>query len=240
MKTMPATIKLKRPLNIFILSLALMLIQACGGKKQGSPTPALTKATLSFPAQNSLCNSGSVISDTQAALVLTWSAAANADSYDVIVKNLLTGTSTTQSSATNQLSVTLLRNTPYSWYVVSKSTRYSGTSQSDTWKFYMSGPGSISYSPFPATLVSPAFAKTVTGATKINLVWTGNDVDNDLANYDVYFGTAPSPPLLRSNITDLFLNNVAISAGTTYYWRVLTRDTKGNVSYSDIYQFKVN
>ena len=46
--------------------------------------------------------------------------------------------------------------------------------------------------------------------------------------------------LLKSNVVDMFTNNVVVTAGTTYYWKVVTKDAQGNTSESNMFQFKVN
>ncbi|TSJ36605.1 hypothetical protein FO440_22525 [Mucilaginibacter corticis] len=231
----------------YIFLLSVLLLTACG-KKSSSPdpkpvpeAPVPAAATLTFPAQNSLCNAGDVVSDTQTNIILTWSAAANADSYEIDIKDLLTGTVSKQSSTTNQFKATLLKNTPYAWSIVSKSEKNVQTASSDTWKFYVAGPGITSYSPFPATLLTPSFAQTfATGTETVDLSWTGSDADNDIASYNVYLGTAADPPLLKSGLSDQFLNNITVSPGNTYYWKIITTDSKGNTSTSDIYKFTIN
>jgi hypothetical protein len=218
------------------LWLILVLTVLIGCKKEPKPP---TRATLTFPAQNALCTSGTVLSTTESSVVFTWDPGEHADSYGISVKNLVTGTVETKSTSSNQATYTLLRNTPYSWFVVSKSSKVIDVAQSDVWKFYLAGLGVTSYSPFPATITAPTFGQVVTGTT-VNLAWTGSDVDNDISGYEVYFGTAVSPPLLNGTLTAMFLNGVSVSAGNTYYWRVVTRDLQGNRSDSGIYQFKVN
>ena len=225
--------------KIFLL---FMIIFLASCSKDSAPTVVSPdKATLTFPAQNQLCTNGSVISTTQSSIIFTWNASANTDSYELDIKNLLTNTTATQTVTTNQATVTLLRNTPYSWFVVSKSVSTTATSQSDTWKFYNAGLGTISYAPFPAAIISPTYAQNVTASGgKLNLTWTGSDVDNDIVGYDVYLGTSATPALLQSNIANMFLNNVSVTSGTTYYWQVVTKDSQGNTSASDVYLFKVN
>jgi hypothetical protein len=36
------------------------------------------------------------------------------------------------------------------------------------------------------------------------------------------------------------LSDVSVSSSTTYYWKVITRDSKGNTSESEVGQFRVN
>lgn len=229
----------------YLLFLIPLLISTSSCKKKPAPVPdppiAPAKAVLISPAQNEACNNGTVISATQSSVQLKWAKSDNTDSYDVVVKNLETGASTTASAGANlQLDIALIRNTPYSWYVVSKSSASNSTAQSDVWKFYNAGPATAFYPPYPADAMSPAMGTNVTAvAGKITLSWTGSDADNDIASYDVYLGTTNSPSLL-SNVTASPLTNVTVSAGTTYYWKVVTRDARGNTSDSGIYQFRVN
>jgi hypothetical protein len=227
-------------LNNILLIAIVLFVASCGKKGDGDkPASPPAKAELVFPASSALCTSGAVISPTQTSIVFNWNAAANADSYEIGIKNLLTNTSVTETSSTNQITVTLNNNTPYSWFVVSKSKKISTTAKSDVWKFYLPGAGIKSYSPFPADITAPEFGKniSITGG-KVNLTWLGSDVDNDIAYYAVYFGTTTNPPLLQSNISNMFLNDVAVTANKTYYWKVLTKDAAGNTSSTIVYQFK--
>jgi hypothetical protein len=226
----------------WILFIALILVlQGC---KKNNPSPAVSpaKAVLAAPSQNAVCTTGTIISATQSSIVFTWDASANTTSYDLVLKNLLTSATTTQNTTANQLTVTLARNTPYSWYIVSKSTKTATTAQSDTWKFYNAGPGVITYAPFPAEIISPTFGQSVTASSgTINLTWKGSSVNpGTITSYDVYFGPTNNPPMVNNAITDSFVNGVAVTSKTTYYWKVITWDMDGNSSDSGLYQFTVN
>jgi hypothetical protein len=225
--------------GIFIL-LAIFVLMGCSKKQSDTPDIKPSQAELSAPAQNAVCTNGTILSVTQSTISFSWNASNNTDSYNLIVKNLLTSDSTVQNTTQTQAPVTLLRNTPYSWYIVSKSTKTTVTARSPVWKFYNSGPGVVTYAPFPAELTSPGFAQLVNAGT-INLTWKGSVVVPDvIASYDVYFGTTNSPAIKASAISDSFLNNITVAASTTYYWKVITRDTFGNTSDSGLYQFTVN
>jgi len=226
--------------RLIFLVLGLML-QACGGKHDTVPPAAdPSKAELTTPAQNSVCITGTVVSDTQSSVTFIWNAATNANNYDLVVRNLLTATTVTLNTTQTQLTTNLLRNTPYSWYVISKSSTISKTAQSDTWKFYNSGPGVVTYAPFPAEITAPTFAEVVP-AGAVDLTWKGSSVEaGTIVNYDVYFGTTTTPSLLKSNVTDSFINGVSVTSGNQYYWRVITRDNSGNTSDSGLYQFTAN
>jgi hypothetical protein len=224
---------------IFLIAIFYSCGGAAGGNKD-TPAPAPAKVGLIAPAQNELCTQGTVTSSTQSTVTLKWNAAANAESYDVNIKDLDAGTTTTQTTTTTQADVSLKRNTAYSWAVTSKSTKNSTTAQSDFWKFYNSGPAATNYAPFPADLTTPSAGQKVSAVNgKVTLSWNGSDVDNDIASYNLYWGTTANVALLKNGVL-LSSYDVDVTSGNTYYWKIITVDTKGNQSNSGIAQFSVN
>ena len=225
---------MKKHLLLILLCLAVI---SC--KKPVKDPP--TKAVLSLPLNNEACTSGTVTSPTLSSILFKWNASQNAESYELTIKNLETGVTTTQTTTNAELAVTLTRNMPYSWFVTAKSSKIATTAVSDTWKFYNAGEATSAFAPFPADLTFPRMAQRVTPtAGKIALTWTGGDVDNDIVNYDIYLGTTTTPALIKATQTGLTLPDVAVNAATTYYWKVITRDSKGNTSDSGIYVFYTN
>jgi hypothetical protein len=235
---------MKKKCLIFFM---VLITAACSNKGSDNPTPPVVtvpspaQASLTAPAQNAVCTAGSVLTDSTTSVTFSWNTSANTNTYGLAIENLLTNAITTQSTSATTLAVTLSRNTPYQWYVVSQSSKTTTTAQSSTWKFYVAGPGVVTYAPFPATITAPTFAQSVTASSgTINLTWTGSDVENAITGYDVYFGTGSTPVLFQSGITNMYLDNVNVSSGKTYYWRVITKDSFGNSSDSGVYQFSVN
>ncbi|OKS85644.1 hypothetical protein [Mucilaginibacter polytrichastri] len=228
-----------KKLNYIILALSLILASCGGTGSDPAPEPDKlpVKVLQIFPEKDAVCNQGTTISATQSSVTLRWNSAANTDSYDVAVKNLLTGASTTQSSTQTQLTVTLATNTPYSWAVTSKSAKVTDTAVSDTWKFYNAGPGTVSYAPFPAELLTPTNGQAVTPVNgMVTLTWKGSDVDNDIVSYDVYLSNLPTPALYKSDVTATTLD---VNAKPNSYWRVVTKDSKGNTSDSGVFQYTI-
>ncbi len=226
---------------IFVLAL---LFNCSSGSDDGPtdpPTPQPpSAATLTFPENNQECNQGTSINSTQSSVTFTWQAATNATSYDVVLKNLDSDVTVTLGADTNQKEIILDKATPYSWYVVSKATGTTETATSDTWKFYNAGDGITSYAPFPATLVAPTMGANLTGVTSVTLEWTGSDVDDDIAHYDVYFDTVSPPTAQISDDQTATTANATVAAGNVYYWRVITTDAEGNNSQSEIFEFRVD
>jgi hypothetical protein len=226
--------------RLFILTLLTYTLSSCGGGNEAPPAP--TAATLSSPVNNEACTTGTVISDTESRITFSWVPGDNADSYQLTVTNLLNQAQQTQTASTTNAELTLKRNTPYSWYVTSKSSKNPTTANSTTWKFYNAGPASSTYPPYPAEIVSPTLGQLVSPVNgKITLQWRGSDADNDIINYDIYLGTSSTNlTLIKSQHISTTLGDVAVNANTTYYWKVITRDAKGNTSDSGLFEFRTN
>ncbi|NOY47023.1 MAG: hypothetical protein GXO84_02200, partial [Chlorobi bacterium] len=136
--------------------------------------------------------------------------------------------------------ITINKATPYSWYVISKSLTEIETAQSAIWKFYNAGDPVESFAPFPADLIAPTMGANLNGITTVTLEWSGSDIDNDITGYDVFIDTT-SPPTtqLGSNQTETTIDATVV-AGNVYYWRVITTDSQGNNSESEIFSFRVD
>ncbi|WP_158846622.1 hypothetical protein [Algibacter sp. L1A34] len=194
--------------------------------------------TLIFPSENSECTEGSNITSTESTILFKWNDAQNATSYQLFIKNLDTQTTTNYTSSVSEKSVAILRGTPYSWYVVSKNT-VTETAQSNTWKFYNAGEATSSYAPFPAELVSPALSVSLAASTtNLSLQWSGEDVDNDITEYEVLFGTV-NPPIQSQATTSSNNVSITVGSGNTYFWRVITKDDNNNTSESQVFEFTV-
>jgi hypothetical protein len=210
-------------------------------KNKIDPDPGKPVAVkLLFPHENMLCNVGTDSTATESNVQFEWSKGENADEYQLILKNLISGDSIARTTPDIKLTLRILRSTPFAWYVLSISKSASETARSETWMFYNAGEAIENYAPFPAEIISPKMAETIayTSGT-ISLVWTGNDIDGDITGYDVYFGTSNPPVLIQTNVQASMLNNVAVLPNTTYYWNIITKDARGNSSGSGIYQFRI-
>ena len=67
--------------------------------------------------------------------------------------------------------------------------------------------------------------------------WTGSDLDDDIAYYQVYIGTdAAQMSLVQDNqITSSY--SALLDVGQTYFWQIITIDQRGNKSQSAIKSF---
>ncbi|MFT4900722.1 MAG: hypothetical protein ACI9U0_002529 [Flavobacteriales bacterium] len=214
-----------------------------GGGGGGNVTNPPGKSTLTAPANNKTCETGTSVSDTKSEVTFTWGASADTNTYDLKITDLNTSTITNKAGlSTTTTKVTLDKGVPYSWNITSKSTASTTTTASDTWKFYLAGTGIVNYAPFPADLKTPASGSTITrdGDGKVAFTWDGSDPDTgDTLKYTLYVDTTDgkqTPATALSNLTAKTAS-VALEAATTYYWRVKTSDGT-NSSYSIVYSFK--
>lgn len=222
----------------------VMIVLSCKGKEADAipdPEPddvVAKKAQLIFPVKNEICSDGSIVSPTESKINFNWTALENAESYQLVVKNLSTNQTIVQDAISAPAEVRLQRNTPYSWMVISRFPK-NRSSESEVWKFYNSGPGVTSYAPFAAEAVSPVRGQSiVSDGGKITLKWSGADPDGDIVNYDVYFGLL-DPVIYKADVAEAVLTDVAVVSGKNYFWKVISRDSKGNTSDSGLFQFSV-
>ncbi|HEX6790464.1 MAG TPA: FlgD immunoglobulin-like domain containing protein [Candidatus Krumholzibacteria bacterium] len=81
---------------------------------------------------------------------------------------------------------------------------------------------------------SPVFASALPADGAINvptnatLQWSFIDPDGEPLNYDVYFGTDTSPPLVADHISATTFAPGTLLTGTYYRWRVVARDPAGH------------
>ena len=240
-------------LKYYSLIFTSLLIFSCGGGGGDDtgggggpvdpppPTPP-AKSSLSAPANNKTCETGTSVSDTQSSVAFSWNASANTTTYDLRITNLNTNSITNKNGlTTTSTTVTLDKGVPYSWKITSKNTQTTTSASSDTWKFYLAGDGIVNYAPFPADLKSPSSGSTVSLSDgKATFNWEGSDPDSgDTLTYTLYVDKEDGKQTPASSLTDISAQtaNVELDGDTVYYWRVKTSDGD-NASYSIIYSFK--
>ncbi|WP_127022429.1 hypothetical protein [Flagellimonas beolgyonensis] len=224
--------------KLFFSAIVMVLLMSCGGDKT---PPAPKAALLVFPEENSECTTGTSIGETLSQVTFRWNAANNTDRYTLSVINLNTNAPQNVSTSATSASLTIAKGAPFSWTVTSRNNESDEVAVSETWLFYNAG-GETTYAPFPAQLVSPESGSTVQKniANEVLLEWTGADVDDDLASFEVFFSTS-NPPTTSIGTTGANTGQISASvvSGTIYYWKVISTDTEGNTSESSVFDFRV-
>jgi hypothetical protein len=157
---------------------------------------------------------------------LTW-ACSDRDVGDAVVYDVYFGsTSPPPRVATGRTTKTysygtLSLGTLYYWKIVARDSHGAET-QGPEWHFTTrsNAPPAAPSAPAPAN--GGAAVSLVTG-----LSWQCSDPDGDTVRYDVYFGTASTPPKVASNISTKSYTPGTLAFLTTYYWRIVARDPYG-------------
>lgn len=222
-----------------IFSLILIGVLLLGCKKDGPKAPAAV--LLVSPEKNSECSPVRITNSTTNVVQFSWMQADHSETYELRVTNLNTGTTQTKSTTALTESLPLDKGAPFSWVVVSKNTQVPETATSEKWLFY--NPGSqTSYAPFPAEIIAPKLSESVFKDinNEVTLEWSGADIENDITSYEIYFSIETPPNTLIDTLGPGATNKkVSVSSQTVYYWKVVSKDEKGNSSDSGIFSFKV-
>ncbi|MCD6105318.1 MAG: fibronectin type III domain-containing protein, partial [Thermosipho sp. (in: Bacteria)] len=72
------------------------------------------------------------------------------------------------------------------------------------------------------------------------LSWSASDPDGDKLLYDLYFGKDEELELLVSNLATNSYTTKKLEYGTTYNWRVVVKDERGNITEGPIWKFITN
>ncbi len=173
----------------------------------------------SAPVNPTPANGATGVAVTQA---LSWSASSGATSYDVYLGTTaspgLAGTTTTPAYAPG----TLAAGTTYYWRVVAKNS--AGSTSSATWRFATAAAPGPTAPPAP---VNPVPANGASGIPVTQaLSWSAC---SGATSYDVYLGTSAAPGLVGT-VTAAAYTPASLAAGTTYYWRVVAKNSAGSTS----------
>ena len=228
---------------ILLFGSLILLVNSCTPEEPVVPINP-SAPTLISPANDETCLDGTSINDSQSNVDFRWSSAANALSYELVVTNLLTQSSQTYPATSNQTTVALTKAEPYNWSVKSIGEVGSIPSQSTQWKFYLAGDAVVNFAPFPSELISPQSGANVTPDINnlIKLQWNASDVDDDLAQFEVYLDKNDATTIIKTIAYQTEEESIEIDVenGSTYYWKIIAIDTNQNQSSSGVYTFRTN
>ena len=199
----------------------------CGGFTSSSIWHFTTEcAALGTPVSPSPADSSTGVSVDTA---LDWSDCANATYYQVYFGTGSNPSTLNGSPTYSDLSLSTLNySTTYYWKVVARDS-CGNFVNSSIWHFTTEcGTPGTPASPSPANTSSPRVPLNTSGLQWSNCLNT--------LYYDVYFGTSSTPSLLNSYITSS-CPIPTLTANTTYYWKVVARNSCGNFTNSSTWYF---
>jgi len=219
-----------------ILFATIVIVSCSGGSDAPPPNKAPSIPTLVYPSNSLLCISNTVD--------FSWNSSVDPEGDIVTYEIMLAKDSQftqgvqTKNSAGLTTSFTLEKGTAYYWKVKAVDSKTLASEYTSQWGFYTEGVGIINYAPFVATLVKPAINTSISG-TSVDLEWTATDIDNDVLKYDIYLGTSTTltTPTVLDNTLKTY-TKTGLTPGTTYYWRIDVKDTKGEKTIGQLWSFK--
>jgi len=72
---------------------------------------------------------------------------------------------------------------------------------------------------------------------KLSIEWDCIDPDGDMMLYTVFFGTTNPPEQILTNYAQTGIDKDNLEYKTTYYWKVIAKDVKGNTTEGPVWQF---
>ena len=222
--------------NLFLI-LTIFLAISCQKEVIITPAPPL----LIGPQNNNSCTSDTVITSQTSQVNFSWQAALNADEYELVIRDIQTNSDIKLKTFRTFSFVVLDRGKQYSWWVISKYDADQTSSKSMVWTFYLEDSQTSSYFPFPANLLNPKSNEQISlNDGKYIFRWETTDLDDDIIEYDIYLGRDPNDLTLLAE--GLSFNSIELSLNPNqfYYWKVIIRDSEGNVSSSTVNGFKTS
>jgi hypothetical protein len=129
---------------------------------------------------------------------------------------------------------TMSYSTHYYWKIIAWDN-YSASTKGPLWSF--------TTEPKPNTPPNiPSNPSPTNGATNVyrsaSLSWTGGDPDGNPVKYDIYFGTASSPPKVISNQSTLSYDpSGTLTYSTKYYWKIVAWDNQSASTQGPVWSF---
>ena len=229
----------------YLIGLLFLILFACSTgddstnliseeEEQEVENQAPTATSLIFPTNELICSGIN--------LEFQWEAASDPEGDDIIYEvsiatdanfnSIVHSNKTVLTSRTHNLE----NATTYYWRVRTLDSEENVSDYSPTWDFYTEREAEFNTLPTLPTVLLPELGSTV-NATSVNLSWEASDADGDELSYDVYMGKTNPPALHIENTTATNLE-ITVDTGSTYYWKVIVKDTKGGIAYGELWNFK--
>ncbi|CAB1062760.1 hypothetical protein D1BOALGB6SA_7542, partial [Olavius sp. associated proteobacterium Delta 1] len=161
---------------------------------------------------------------------LRWSGgdanAGDAVIYDVYCDTVNPPGLYTRTTETSVDIARLARQQTYYWMVIARDSRGAAV-EGPLWQFT-----TVNTPPNAPAYSTPHINSTVV-PDNVYLTWqaaTDPDAGDTIVDYDIYFGTSATPPLVAGNQTGLSYPLGTLLPGTVYYWRIVARDNLGGTS----------
>ena len=228
--------------RFFYFIISLILISCSGDSPDEIPEPE--KPLNKAPSSPNLISPQNNLACTYSTMNFEWEPSTDPEgtkvnyelevSYRQDFEELHKFTSTSNTS----VSLSLEKGSTYYWRVFSRDMEGAKSDPFEVRSFYTEP--DLTYNSIPQNPNSekPENNSTVDITTSL-LEWTSTDEDGDSLKFDVYFGTTIPPPLVREDMEASSLE-VDLSEETSYYWKIVAKDSKGAKAIGPIWNFSIH
>ncbi|MDO1501769.1 hypothetical protein Q2T40_16665 [Winogradskyella maritima] len=225
--------------KIFILFLLGTLFSCSKSDSDTEETENLSPSVpnLIFPTNNLFCIDNN--------LSLEWTVS-NDPERDTITYRLevsenedFTTFSHIQSTTSTSFNIAFEKGQRYFWRVQAVDNFSNQSAYSNIFEFYTEGESISNYLPYAPDLVSPSPNSTIS-QIGVLLEWDCNDPDADQLSYDIFLSTTNPPEELiaEARISNNF--SIDLDGGSTYYWRVIAKDSPSSSTAGQVWSFNTN
>jgi uncharacterized protein (TIGR02145 family) len=198
---------------------------------QSLTLPIITTNLASSITQTTATSGGNITSDGGAAVIARGVCWATVQNPTTINSKTTDGNGT--SSFTSNITG-LTANSTY--YIRAYATNSVGTAYGNQQSFKTLD-NVVNQAPAIPSAPSPSNGATDIANT-MTISWTCTDPESDPLTYDFYFGTtATLNTITETALTSPGLQRNNLSDNTTYYWKVVAKDNKGNSTTSPVWSF---
>ncbi|WP_298767171.1 fibronectin type III domain-containing protein [uncultured Polaribacter sp.] len=234
---------MKKHIYLYLV-FTLLLSLSCSKEEGPGPEPetenkAPTVPSKIFPLNNTLCIDN--------AINFQWNASTDPEgetlryrleiASDANFSSIIENKSVTNVTSTI---ITLDKGLSFFWRVKAIDSKNAESDFSITSQFLTEGEGESNHLPFIPELVLPVLNSTISG-TSTTLSWSASDADEDPLTFDVYLDTNENPTTkVSENQSNTTFQASGLSAGTTYYFKIVVKDSKEGVTIGSIWSFSTN
>ena len=228
----------------FIISLILI---SCSGEDIQNSTdddPKTQKPVNKAPSSPKLILPENNLACTYSTMTFEWEQSTDPEGenvhyeFELSEKENFEDLIETVETSNTSVSLDLEKGTSYYWRVLSLDED-GNESDHDEIRSFFTEP-SLTYNSIPQNPNSENPLNNTTVDKDLSLLeWISTDQDGDSLTFDVYFGIANPPPLIKENIKE---NSIKINLNevTTYYWQIIAKDAQGAKAVGPVWKFNVN
>ena len=225
----------------YILIICLGVLFSCSGDNDSDLTTSTenkppTIPVKIYPLDNTLC--------VDNAVKFEWHKSADPDNNSVNYRLEVSETDSFSSVVYSETStgsskiIVLPKGKIYHWRVKSVDSKEAESNFTSVSQFITEGEGTTNNLPFLPVLTYPVI-NTEIEDLNVTLSWTAHDVDMDELIFDVYLDTNSNPTTkVSENLTTTNYTANNLTADTTYYMKVIVKDSKGGITIGQIWNFK--